>query len=78
MEPSETLESLLGGPVSGASMNPPRSTWSRVGERTRSKLSGSIVTALVLGALLTDGGCRPVRDSECCNPSNANIQTGHR
>ena len=67
------LGSLLGGPVSGASMNPARSLGPAL-------VSGHVqalwiyLTAPVLGALLAVGGCRCVRDSECCNPSNANIQ----
>lgn len=59
------LEALMGGPVSGASMNPARSLGP-------SLVSGNVstlwiyLTAPVIGAWLAHPTCRMVQGSECC------------
>jgi MIP family channel proteins len=60
------LAALLGGPVSGASMNPARS----VAPALVSGQLGSLwiyVTAPVLGALLAYPTCRWIQGRECCS-----------
>lgn len=63
------FEALLGGPISGASMNPARSL-------APSLMSGQLqhlwiyLVAPVLGALVAVGGCRCVQADGCCQ-SNA-------
>ena len=60
------LEALMGGPVSGASMNPARSLGPAL-------LSGNIstlwiyITAPVIGAWLAHPTCRMIQGDECCN-----------
>ncbi|MCG8343709.1 MAG: aquaporin [Chlorobiales bacterium] len=60
------LEALMGGPVSGASMNPARSLGPAL-------LSGNIsalwiyITAPVIGAWLAHPTCRMIQGNECCN-----------
>lgn len=59
------LEALVGGPVSGASMNPARSLGPAL---ISGELSGLWVylTAPVLGAFLAHPSCRWVQGQECC------------
>ena len=65
----ETVEPpavLVGGPVSGASMNPARSLGPALA-------SGQLafpwiyLTAPLMGAVLAVGGCRCVREPGCCS-----------
>lgn len=63
------LEALIGGPVSGASMNPARSLGPAL-------ISGNLsdlwlyLTAPVVGALLAFPTCRLIQGSDCCTPEN--------
>ena len=60
------LEALMGGPVSGASMNPARSLGPAL-------LSGNLstlwiyLTAPIIGTWLASPTCRMIQGNECCN-----------
>ncbi len=64
------LGALLGGPISGASMNPARSLAPAL---VSGELAGLWIylTAPVLGALAAVGACRCVREPGCCGPGAA-------
>lgn len=59
------LAALLGGPISGASMNPARSLGPALVSRSLSAL-WVYVTAPPLGACLAVLGCRCMREQQCC------------
>ncbi len=59
------LEALVGGPISGASMNPARSLGPALVSGRWSEL-WIYWTAPILGALAAPWACRCVRDEACC------------
>ena len=65
------LAALFGGPISGASMNPARTLGPALISGEFSSL-WIYFAAPVTGALLAVGGCRCVRDDDCCGaPADA-------
>ncbi len=60
------LEALMGGPVSGASMNPARSLGPALVSGNLSTL-WIYITAPIIGTLLASPTCRVIQGSECCH-----------
>jgi aquaporin Z len=60
------LAALFGGPISGASMNPARTLGPALVSGEFSSL-WIYFAAPVTGALLAVGGCRCVRNDDCCS-----------
>ncbi len=63
------LEALLGGPISGASMNPARSLAPALVTGQLSHL-WIYLSAPVLGALVAVGACQCVQGEGCCGPTH--------
>jgi MIP family channel proteins len=69
------LEALVGGPVTGASMNPARSLAPALVSGHMSEL-WIYLTAPVLGAFLAHPTCRWIQGPRCCPPEQATASSG--
>lgn len=60
------IEALIGGPLTGASMNPARSVAPALLSQNLNNISIYII-APILGAILASPFCKIIQGKECCN-----------